>query len=308
MSEAESKNDILFRQVEIKQLKLLAARKALDSRAKRILLAQIILSVPVVMLFSCISSIYPPFKNFNATWGILVTLLDLFVLTDLKNWYKSTAAVIQEKFDTVVLDIPWNSLKIGVEPDANIVISYAEEYKKQFKDPEYEKMKNWYYPVGIEKLPISQARIICQEVNCLWDSKIHTVYRRAIIIILVVLSLAVYLLGVRNGYKLDNFVLSIVAPLMPAYVLGLGLIREHKKIAEKADHLSRYINQIWEKIHKNPLFESQSLQEARNIQNEIFDQRSQSPLVFDWSDDLMDKLYEESINKIMEEKIKLEHF
>jgi hypothetical protein len=307
MPETEYKNDILHKQMELKQLKLLAARKMLDSRAKQVLLAQIILSVPVVMLFSCIASIFPPFKNFNASWGILITLLDLYVLSDLKNWYRSMAAAIQEKFDTLVLDIPWNSLKIGEEPDTNMVISYAEEYKKHFQDPDYEKMKNWYYPAGIEKLPITKARIICQEINCLWDSKIHSLYRRAILLILVILSLAVYLLGVRNGYKLDNFVLSIVAPLMPAFVLGIGLIREHKRIAQRADHLSRYINHIWDKIHQEPAYEAQSGQEARNIQNEIYDQRSQSPLVFNWSDDLLDTLYKDSINKIIEEKIRLEN-
>ena len=294
-------NDINKQQSEENQIILLAAQNELYSTAKTILSWQIMVSVIGMILFSMLVAIFPKLKTLNAFLGVLITFLDIYWLSPLQSYLKTTAARIQELFDCTVLEIPWNDLKVGARPDIDTIITYSQKYR--LKNQGYDALKN-KYPSVIDQLPISKARIQCQRINCVWDSRLHSLYCLYIKILLGISFGVIFLVGIYNGVRFDNLFLGILVPLMPAFVLGIRLIQEHSSTVSKMKNLKNHVDHIWQMMKENKFTDEQSRYEARTIQNEIYDQRAQGPLVFDWCYKLVGPQLEYQINKIAEEIVK----
>ena len=192
---------------------------------------------------------------------------------------KKQAAKIQEVFDCDILELEWAAIKIGRRPDEETVLEAASYFKKS--NPNYPHLTDWY-PPEIDQLPIHQARIICQRTNCWWDSKLRRKYANWIVALLVTLVIALLIIGLIGNSSLESFILRTLVPLNPAFLLGTRQYSEHIESANSWHKLKEYSEQLWEQAISKQKVPQELTQSSRCLQDEIYEHRCKSPLIFDW--------------------------
>lgn len=103
---------------------------------------------------------------------------------------------------------------------------------------------------------------------------------------MVTVFLAILVLAVPHGITLENFFIGVLAPLSPAILLGYRQFTEQTETAGRLDALREHSERLWTDAltgHPPVLVTSRS----RILQDEIFDSRKKSPLVFDFVFSLM---------------------
>lgn len=271
-------NDIAKSQNEPRQLERLAAQRRLYSTAKKIFGIQLLLGGPVAIGWSLAVVAAPEVKAFAATWGALVSFADLLWLTPLQKRLKEHAARIQEAFDCDVLQLPWNNIKVGQPPDPELVKEQADKYTKvQSGLPP---LTNWYAPV-VSDLPLDVGRVICQRSNCWWDSTQRRRYAAWVLASVIIVTLLMVGLGFIGGFTVEKLFLAILLPLSPALILGMRQFSEQTEAANRLDRLKEHAESLYSDIC-NVSDPTMLANRCRALQDEIFENRKRSPLVFDW--------------------------
>jgi len=283
------------------RLELLAAQRQLYSDAKNLQMISTVLAVPIVILLSILVAIFPQLAVYAALWGILITLLDFLVFSRQQKSIQETAANIQQIFDCEVLQLDLNRLNSGNRVEPESIFDASSRYKR--KNLNYTALENWY-PISIEKLPIEQARIICQRSNIRWDSRLRRRYSKWVIIIIISLSVIVFIIGLFGGMTLEKFLLAVLAPLTPAFVLGLRQYTEHNQAAAKLSRLQDVAENIIQEVSQKILSLQDIDRKSYILQSQIYDNRRYSPLIFDWIYSRLRRESEEQMNKGAEVLIK----
>lgn len=171
------------------------------------------------------------------------------------------------------------------------------------KNPNHSGLKNWY-PVAVGELPMHLARIVCQRANCWWDAKVRRRYAATVLMVLGVLAAIVFLLGMLADRSLESLLLSVVVPLFPAVLLAARQCNEHLEAANSADRLKGYAEDLWSDGLAGGTSPSRLRISSRRLQDEIFDRRRESPLVFDWIYQRFQRPREALMNRGAEELVK----
>ncbi len=291
-------NNIPKTQFEPKQLKRLAAQRQLYSDAKLIQAFQIIFVVLPPVLTGLAA-----FDLIEAVWASLSGIIFTFLLLFFDSWKRSLkekAAKIQELFDCKVLDLEWRDLMVGSQLEIEIIEEYASKYKRKINH--YNELENWY-PIDVGKLPLYLGRIICQRVNCWWDSRLRQRYAKWIVgVFLAVLIVVVTCFGLSKDWTLEKFILLVVNPLTPAFILGVRQYKENINSARCLDKLKEHTEKIWNKalIGANP---NEITHASRELQDEIYHHRRTNSLIFDWLYNLLKNKDEELMNKTADELV-----
>ncbi|MCP2731425.1 S-4TM family putative pore-forming effector [Limnofasciculus baicalensis] len=287
-------NNIPQEQNTQRSLELLAAQRQLYSDAKNLQMVSVIMSVPVVIVWSILIALFPLLAVYAALWGIIAALLELLVFSRLQKSTQEKAAKIQQIFDCEVLQFNWASLNCGIRVEPETIIDAYNRYKR--KNRNITKIQNWY-PVIVDQLPIHQARIICQRSNVWWDAQLRRRYSKWIVFILFTLIVIVLLIGLIGGLTLEKFLLAVLAPLTPAFVFSLRQYTEHNEAAVRLDRLREKAEALVQEII-NRRYTPQDLErESDRLQTQIYDNRRRSPLILDWLYSRLRNEDEEKMNK-----------
>lgn len=286
-------NTIPHDQETPRQLEHLAAQRRLYSDAKFLLAVHIILAVPCVTVWSFLVAGFPHLKVWSTAWGVLVTVCDFALFTPLQANCRRQAAAIQEAFDCEVLRIPWHELHAGAQPEPESVHRHALRYRR--RDSDCSKLKPWYSPV-VGTLPIEFARLVCQRANCWWDSNLRRRYANWNLTVFALLVLVVAVLGLKGGFKLDNLLMTIVVPLLPALVLFLRQYKDHEDAATSVGRLQSHANNIWNAALARNYLPHELALHSRDLQDEIFDHRRRTTPVFDFAYRRLRNRLEEQMN------------
>jgi hypothetical protein len=271
-------NDIAKLEQEPRQLQRLAAQRQLYSTAKKIFGIQLLLSGPVAIGWSLAVVVSPQMRWIAAVWGVLVSSFDVLWLTPWQKRLRERAAKIQEAFDCDVLQLPWNDIKTGRRPDPELVKEQADKYQKA--QAGLPPLTDWYAPV-VSELPLEVGRVICQRANCWWDSKQRRRYAAWVIVSVIIVTLLMVCLGVVGGLTVEKLFPAIILPLSPALLLGLRQFSEQTEAANRLDKLKDHAESLWLDSW-NGAARPELTSRSRALQDEIFENRKRSPLVFDW--------------------------
>lgn len=283
-------NGIIKRQNGNENIQKLASQRQIYSKAKKILGVQIITQVIIVIILSFLRLIFNDSflnahsitkENFNLfiiICSLSLVLIDVLFINPQIKKLKYLAASIQEDFDCTVLELPWNDVKVD-KPDIEIISKYAREYNKNNKTQE---LINWYTPKEIETLPITVARIICQRTNCIWDNYLRKKYNKHIIFCTILIFAILIFIGLINELTLSTFITNVLFPFFPVLVFSIRQVQDNNNSIKLLENLKNKANEYWERVLSNTN-EYASLNDlSRKLQNEIFDSRKNSPLLFDW--------------------------
>jgi SMODS-associating 4TM effector domain len=262
-----------------RRLDLLAAQRQLYSDAKSLQMISLIISVPLIIVWSIFVALFPLLAVYAGLWGIAATLLELLVFSRLQKSTQEKAAKVQQMFDCEVLQFSWASLNCGIRVEPETIIDASNKFRR--KNFNYSSLQDWY-PTSIGQLPISQARIICQRSNVWWDSQLRRRYSSWIIIILVALTTTVLLISLIGGLTLEKFLLAVLAPLTPAFVFGLRQYTEHNETAARLDRLREDAEALIQEVIDGRFTQQNLERESHSLQTQIYDNRRRSPLIFDW--------------------------
>lgn len=260
-----------------RQIQRLAAQRQLYATAKRIFGVQVVLSGPIAVASAFLGITFPALKGYVALWGIMVTLCDLFWFTPWQKRLRDAGARVQEMFDCDVLLLPWNDLKAGKRPDPELVKEQTEKYQKWAA--QMPPLTDWY-AAEVGHLPLHFGRIACQRSNCWWDSQQRRRYAFWVVAIVFAVFVTVIWIALGNGLSVENFVLKVAAPLAPALLLGFRQFTEQMEAANRSDKLKEHSERLWKEALNGKL-ESEITAKSRGLQDEIFENRKRSPLVFD---------------------------
>ncbi len=270
-------NKITETQLESTQLKRLAAQQQLYTDAKTVQKIQGVLNILGPLILAVCVNHLGMSRVYAIYYGIIVTLLNILWLTPWQKSLQKKAAGIQELFDCDVLELNWREIVAGPRLGVEIVEKYALKHRRE--DPNYFKLKDWYAK-NVGELPLYVARIACQRENCSWDAELRLRYRRLIMGILVVLAMLTIFVGIKGGFSVEKFTLVVVAPLIPAFVLG---IRQYKGFTESATRKYELIKSaigLWEKALEGTAPEELT-SASRNLQDAIYNNRRENPLILD---------------------------
>lgn len=275
----QQQNHIPEQQNQERQLERLGAVSQLYLQAKRLLGLNMLLSVPLAIVWAIVVATFPALNAYAALWGIGVTLLGLLVLTPTQKETQKEAAKIQHLFDCDLFQMDWQEFNIGSLPSPETIAEANSKYSKGHKS--YSHLENWY-PEAVGQLSLPLARLVCQRTNCWWDADLRRRYAAWSIAITAILALLLLLIGLIRGLTLENFFLVVLAPLLPALILGITQYRENMQAAAKLDRLREKADEIWSRAlySGEPLAALHS--DSVKLQDAIFDNRSTSPLIFNW--------------------------
>lgn len=287
-------NSIPHEQNTQRSLELLAAQRQLYSDAKKLQLVSVLISVPIVIVWSILVALFPQLDVYGALWGIVATVLELFVFSRIQKNTQGKAAKIQQIFDCEVLQFNWADLNCGIRIEPEAIVDASDRYKR--KEQNFSKLRDWY-PVNIGQLPIHQARIICQRSNVWWDSQLRRRYYKWVIAVLTSLTVIVLLIGLIGGLTLEKFILAVLVPLIPAFVFGLRQYTEHNEAAVKLNRLREDAEALFQEVI-NRRYTLQDLErKSYSLQMQIYDNRRYSPLILDWLYLRLKRKDEEQMNK-----------
>lgn len=298
-------NKIPETQLEPIQLKRLAARRKSDSYAKVILGIQIGLSVLVPLICSGLVAIFPKLAVWAAIFGIGIHCLNILWLSPWRQTLKEKASKIHELFDCDVLKLDWREITVGPRLEmTETVVKYAAKYNS--KRSSCSELEDWY-PIVTGKLPIYLARIVCQRTNCWWSSQLRRHYTIIIIVVLVLTIVGSVGIGlIKKEWSFEKWILAVVIPLMPVFILGIRQLLEHIKSVDFLEKLKTYAESLWKKALTGA--NSKELTYAcRELQDGIFNHRRTGPLIFSWLYEWykkeMEKQMNEAANEMVEEAL-----
>lgn len=288
------------RQNTDRALGYLAAQRRLYDDARIVQVIQLVLTIPCVILFAVLASAYPGLKVYAAGWGITVAAMDICLFAGFQRTLKTDAAKIQELFDCEVLDVTWNPIKVGSRPDHETVVAASARYKPA--DPSVAPLKDWY-PPDVDQLPIHVARLVCQRANLRWDSQLRRRYVNLLIVALVLFVVLIAAIALQSGMTAETIILLIMAPSLPAVTFAAKQYYDQTDAAAALERIKDSLTKTWERA-LNGANPHEIAMESRLLQDEIYDRRKSSPLIFSWIYDWLRNEHEEQMTLGADDLIK----
>ncbi|MBS7565323.1 hypothetical protein KHS38_12995 [Mucilaginibacter sp. Bleaf8] len=272
------KNDILTRQNKPDALQRLAAQRELYSAAKGIFAWQALLTVILPVVLACFAIAFESWAPYIAWYGFIIFAIDLLAIDPQIKKLKTKAAKIQEMFDCGVLQLSYSELKTVSEITVETVLRYYKAHEKIATN--IEKIKDWY-PSAISEVGLPIARIICQRSSCWWDKKLREEYCQRIKYI--IMGIFVLILSGCFFAKTETVhLILILSALVPFFQFAIKQYNDNIDMNCRLQQLSNYIEQVWRDILNGTVADPELKSESRRIQDGIYDNRTLSPLIFDF--------------------------
>lgn len=246
-----------------------------------------------------IVALFPWFGIYAALIALLIVVLDSF-LEGLESAKREQAAGVQELFDCELFELDCPELIRRDIPDTVEIIEAAEKYKQS--DPTYAALKNWYSS-EVDQLPLYLARIVCQRINCYWDSQLRRKYLQAVLGIFLLLFLIVLVIALVKGITVGNFLVTLVAPLLPAIGWVFREVRGQRAAAKRKDELRQYAESLWVDAIKKHVPIEEIERKTRELQDQIYNNRSKNPLILDVFYKLLQPKNEAHMNRSTKELV-----
>lgn len=280
--ERNDMSDIPERQNQPNALQYLAAQRQLYDEDKRWTVIWFIVTVGVAILGTGALVIFASYVAL-ITWILLViTLAELFLLPSTRN-QRVNAAGIQELFDCQVLDLEWNDA-LADRPDPKVIELAVERFnKRKDRDLAWEELRRgWYESPAINTATMTEARLICQRENIVWDSRQRSqLFNRLVVatgwFVAVLVAVTVIL-----HWRIDQLLSGPILLIIPLIVALMRYASEHRTAAERLGRLQAVVDAILKDAGRPDADSVNITQQTRNVQNEIYRHRRDYVPVPNW--------------------------
>ena len=252
-------NGIRLRQNEEHSIEMLAAQRQLYSNAKRYDWLSTVLSVWIPFGMAIIL-VFIPEDSLARIVSYIVSITSAvisFIVDGIINNKKELAAAIQQKFDTYIYNMPWDTRIFGKNRNLNNEIAV---YSSKILSDEEEKksLYDWYTPLVDEK-ELKEGILSCQRENVWWDVGLRKRFKMGSIMAIIILCIAVFIMGICKNESTVKL-LSRFAFVAPMLEWLFSTIKQLNKDINELQELDEIINDD----------ESKSIEDLQDIQKLIF--------------------------------------
>lgn len=292
--------EILYRQNLDANIDKLLSQRRLYSNAK--VMQYILIAVTVIFPISiAFVTNFSSLKIDDTSWiYIIYAIIAIFgekVLEIFIDRNKKTAASIQEKFDVDIYNITENELLNSVFVDYDIIRKYSKKDKNNAK--KVAKVTNWYSE-KIDRLQTNIAILFCQRMNICYDQNIKKKYNHLLIVLAGVTFATLLIIALINDFSLKKFIIEVILPSLPIFNFTY---KEISTNLESIDNLQKLREIIETRLNILSINETIDVEELRNIQDRIFQNRILSPLIPDFIYKLLWTELEDQMNYSVEHRI-----
>lgn len=190
------------------------------------------------------------------------------------------AAVVQERYDTALFQIPWNASIAGPQPSEDDVEDSAEAFlasRLYRHDPvAYDR----WYTVDLDGVPPPGDALLCQRQSAVWARRDHLAYSRLLHGCFAALIAASVALGLVQGMDLSDYLVLLFLPTAPAALDLVELAQRHAQLAAARRRLEDDIDAAWTAHAASP--ESVPVETVRRLQDAAFVLRRDGERVPQW--------------------------
>ena len=177
------------------------------------------------------------------------------------------AVILHEQFDRLVFDLPWNGSLAPKFSDfyiAHIHRKTPSRFKKR--------VTNWYpIPANVDG-PKHVLR--CQQGNLQWSRKLYDLYRWMVLSAAMAGATYVFVFAVTRNISTETLIAAAILPSLPAMVMAFDAFVRHTDAKQDGIRVDTYINDVMART-------TQTADDAKEIQDRIFELRRTGPLVPD---------------------------
>src|ERR1700722_4682782 len=222
------------------QLTFLRARQFTYSRATRLLLVQLLITVAIPAFGALLTLFHPERKPLIAAVSLLVLFFDILWLDRRQRALLKLAAKLAEQFDCAVLQLDWDEFTVGDKVEAEEIHTASKNYSRRHDDSN---LRGWY-PQEVGALPLRMARIVCQRTNLRYDSKLRLSYSSVIATLAVSLVVLLFIYGFVNNLSMTAWVLTFTPATPFLSWAGREFFRQ-RDISEPLTKLQKRAEAFW---------------------------------------------------------------
>lgn len=291
------RNNIAIEQVQEKNVRLLAAPKAIYSWAKMIFGFQLVLSGPVIIVLSFLSIYDSIFVSITNAYSVLLSFLGVLFFSENITKYKEMAASVQEEFDCRVFRIPWNRVMVSERLTPEQINGWSKNVIEN--NEKKNKVLNWYKDFP-EVFPYHAARIVAQKYNTNWDMDLRNSFSNTLNFVSYLLIIAILSISLINNMSVSGL-FQVLLPVLPMTILLVSFYDDNKKAIKNLGGLKNELDEAWSDILHSKRRVEELEYIARSVQDSIYLHRSSSPLIFDWFYDLKSKQQQDNADCLVEQ-------
>lgn len=217
---------------------------------------------------------YPAASGWAAFFAIGVVVFNVF-LERCESKYRTLGAKIQEVFDTSLLDLPWNHHRCQSPPDHEKMNGLAASYKKK---QSLDSLIDWY-PVEAGSVSLEFGRFVCQRANMWWDMELRRKFAAIFYGGTALIIIAVVAVALTTNWTVSEVIVSLALPVLPLAVKLVQQGLKHSDSAKVSDRAKALLESIWHKALADGTDPGGLREDARRLQDELFDRRRSSPKV-----------------------------
>lgn len=211
-----------------------------------------------------------------ATIGFSLTILDAVFAYPLITAARRRAAQAQDRFDSIVFDLPNSPIRQMNGPDISEIraVAAAQNKKRSTRN------SNWY-TVGLGGLPITLGRIACMREATAWDGGLRSRYVQLVIALIVLVFLSFPSYGVFEKLTMVDFTVRILFPLTPAILWAGREVWDQHEAAEAVSRLRETLGNLWSAATTEQLESDQIAAQTIELRSALFAYRQATPPVPD---------------------------
>ena len=268
-------NDIFIQQNKPENIKIVCSFRQSYYLAKRLLLAQIHITVILTVCFSIAKFLFTlvsiNIAAYAALYSVIVFIIDFFILHPLISKRRTDGAKLQEEFDCNVFKLQWDKIFAGKKVDRDLIDKLSTDYIHRM-DGQVSKCKDWY-PEEYKVFEMTRAILACQKTSLVSDIALRKRFIFLVVRNTILLSVLVATLCLIKDLSIQSFMLYVVLPLLPGIILAKKLHNEHEKSMKCSTDLNTMIEDIQAK--DNPITSN----DIKSVQAKIFNNRKDSALI-----------------------------
>ncbi|MER6316069.1 S-4TM family putative pore-forming effector [Streptomyces sp. NPDC001581] len=271
--------------------RLVAAFARLYSDAKIVFALRVAAVFALAIASAGVALAKPDLRTMIGGGGGVLLLILSFAIGSVEKWYRTRAAATQEKFDTEIFQLSWNSLHSD-RPPQHVISKAAARYKGT-------RASDWYTNTELTHRPFDV--LICQASSFGWGAAMHLIWGWMLVASAVAVCGAILITGrIANLSAGAIFVALVIPSLAPFKEIG-EQIKANFEAAKTKETVERKLGDVWAKgLDRSHVITNEEL---RSIQDKILLLRQSNPYVPDWLDDAFHEKNEAAMRSSVADKV-----
>lgn len=256
----------------------IAAQRKWYATAKRIVAAEFLLTgiLPGIGIAACF--VWPELRFWNSVITCGVWWVIFWALEPIRKQFCLKAASLQESIDVELLQLPDNGGLGALHIDKEDAISAGRSWINKHGN---DNLRSWY-PEVTDTLPSQLARVICQRSSLRWDGELRRNLSTIYALGCIGLCVLWLIVGLSANLSMRDAAALWLFPLLPAIYFLAKQAHAHRALADKKCGLKEKAHGLWKLAVADPLDHEKRMQEARELQDDIFRIRREPDLTPEW--------------------------